>query len=376
MRANALRAWAEVDGGWDVAIHQALESTHPLYAFGVGVYNVIQNTLPIAHHVYFQGLELAQMHASSRRILGADHFRARVAEHQPDLVVSTHAHLNHGFFELVRQEMGTDRVRCVTYCGELWGGYGFSRHWVNPHADAFIGAVGPCRQQAIDLGMLADRATVGGFLLRPDFFREEEDHNSPRTLLSDELALDPSQLTVLLSTGAVGANNHLALLHCLEARRRPIQAVVLCGDQATVREKVVRWGERAVYTRVRALPRREDMPRLIRGVDLLVARPGTGTTSEAVLCGTPIAFNCIGGVMPQECLTLKFAHDRGFGATLAWPHDLARLLNMLDRQPQVLDAMRQAAVRSRPTQHPRGILNYLKTLSERSPGTERRSMCS
>ena len=78
---------------------------------------------------------------------------------------------NHGYFEAARAFLGRDRVRCVTYCGELAGGYGFSRNWVNPEADLFIGPVAETCEAAIALGMPKEKTKVGGFLLRPEFYR-------------------------------------------------------------------------------------------------------------------------------------------------------------------------------------------------------------
>ena len=362
MRARALQAWASRLTDWQVTILQTLETTHALYSFGVGLYNAIQRVLPVAHHVYFQFLERANLHRDAKSMLGTDHFRHQVAQIAPNLVVSTHAHLNHGFFDLVRAELGRDRVRCATYCGELWGGYGFSRHWVNADADAFIGAVQSCRQAALDHGMPDARAHVGGFMLRPEFYAELGGANSRHSVLGEDLDLDPEAFTVLLATGAVGANNHLPLLHCLESRRRRVQAVVLCGDRRTDLDAVSSWGRKAKHVMVRALPRRDDMPRLISAVDLLVARPGTGTTSEAILCGTPVVFNGIGGVMPQEYITVKFARQHGFGAVVYWPHQLARVLDQLQGSPARMDALRVNLAAARPAQQPNDIFDQLNHL--------------
>jgi processive 1,2-diacylglycerol beta-glucosyltransferase len=364
MRAHALKEWSQRQTDWQVTIHQALEATHGMYAFGVGLYNGIQRVLPLAHHAYFQFLERARLHGSADWIMGARRFRETVEDFSPDLVVSTHDQLNHGFFDLVRRQRGPDRVRCVTYCGELWGGYGFSRHWVNPDADAFIAAVGPCREAALRHGMSPEKAHVGGFLLRPAFFRQQETDDPREGFLGEELGLDPAIFTVLLSTGAVGANNHIRLLRAMESRGRPVQAVVLCGKRESSLRAVEEWSASAKHVRLRALPRREDMPRIMRSVDLLVARPGTGTTSEAILCGTPLLFNCIGGVMPQEYITVKFARHHGFAAVMYWPHQLARLLDDVARNPGLLQSLKGNIHKACPTQHPSDILGLLTEIAD------------
>lgn len=357
MRARALRDWVIKETDWEVTIHQALESTHGLYAFGVGLYNYIQRVVPVAHHAYFQFLELAGMHRRADQILGADRFMGSLEATKPDVIVSTHAHLNHGFFELARQF--DEKVTCVTYCGELYGGYGFSRHWVNPEADFFLGAVQPCTEQAFELGMPEANASTVGFLLRPEFHEAVHDAAERNRVLEGELSLTPERPTILLATGAVGANNHLAVLRYLEQRRRPLQVIALCGHDSALLNKVRQWGERSEYVVVRPLARREDMLRLIRSVDLLMARPGSGTTSEAILCGTPIVFNGIGGVMPQEYLTVKFARQAGFGPVVFWPHQLARLMDRVSADASLLPGWRAAVESARPREHPRLILDHL-----------------
>ena len=74
MRAEALKAWAESNEGkkynFEVSVHSTLESTHPLYAFGVKLYNFIQKRSPYLHHLYFNYLELVSMHRNKEKILG------------------------------------------------------------------------------------------------------------------------------------------------------------------------------------------------------------------------------------------------------------------------------------------------------------------
>ena len=357
MRAKALREWVMRETDWEVTVHQALESTHGVYAFGVGLYNVIQRVAPVAHHAYFNYLELAGMHRKAGWILGADRFLGTLEAVRPDLIVSTHAHLNHGFFELAGRFDA--KVRCGTYCGELYGGYGFSRHWVNPAADFFLGAVRPCTEQALKLGMPETRANTAGFLLRPEFHDDDYDADERGRFLEGELSMRADLPTILLATGAVGANNHLALLRWLERRQRPLQVIALCGQDSALLNKVRQWGDRARHVVVRPLARRGDMLRLLRSVDLVMARPGSGTTSEAILCGTPIVFNGLGGLMPQEYLTVKFARQAGFGPVVYRPHQLARWMDRTSDDDTLLPGWRAAVESARPREHPSLILERL-----------------
>ena len=214
-RAKAFKAWAEELRQWSVEIYCALENTHSFYRFGVETYNLIQRCYPRLHHVYFNILELAHLHRFPRLILGSGRYLTALRDFSPDLIFSTHAHLNHGFFELARQEFADRPIRCVTYCGELSGQYGFSRHWVNPSADLFIGSVEDTSRFAVESGMSSTRTITGGFLLAPDFYRQPPDQDDCAMFIRQTLGFDPGMFTLLLATGPVGANNHVQYLRNL-----------------------------------------------------------------------------------------------------------------------------------------------------------------
>lgn len=343
MRARSLRQWMELPENaphWECRVHQALESTHGLYRFGVWLYNAIQKTYPRLHHIYFNLLEILGTTRKANQLLGRQGFIALLEEFRPEIVLSTHGHLNHAFFELAGETLGRDRVRCVTYCGELFGGYGFARGWVNPAADHFIGAVEPCCQAARRLKMPEEKISRGGFLLHPNFFRPPEADEKAACLAG--LGLDPNRFTLLLATGANGANNHAACIAACDRAGLEVQIIALCGKNEQARAALERFSPRSAGLTVRALGYTDQMPGLLRSVSAVFARPGTGTTSEAIVCGCPVLFNAIGGIMPQEGITVRFARDRGlFLATIHRAAQLAPAVAALteDRLEEIRNQM-------------------------------------
>ena len=195
MRARAFQEWAQAEPSLEISaqLHRPLEKSHELYAFGVWLYNWIQRTAPFLHHAYFNFLEVVPI-VRTGKPLGAAKYRKVLEELQPDVLLSVHDSLNHGFFEYAREVLGHDRVKCVTYCGELSGGYGFSRHWVNPSADLFIGAVPETCEAAVRLGMAPERTQVGGFLLRRFFYDPPEDDGRARGIHPREVAARPGRI--------------------------------------------------------------------------------------------------------------------------------------------------------------------------------------
>lgn len=379
MRARSFIEWSQLERPqrMQAKMHKALESTNELLAFGVRAYNWIQRTYPGLHNVYFNLLEVAAPCDRPAKIFGQDRFRRVLDEEAPDLVLSVHGFLNHGFFDLARQHLPT--VRCVTYCGELFGRYGFSRHWVNPRADLFIGAVDETCARARELGMPENRSVVGGFLLHPAFYQTPQVPAERRHFLSANLGLDPARFTLLLSTGEHGANNHLALLTALRDRlplhlQGRLQVIALCGRSDETFQAVRSWNQANQNFLVRPLPYADSfhMSRLLQCSNAVVVRPGTGSTSEAIQTACPIIFNGIGGFMPQERITLRYARRRGFSSEIEEAGGLPPILSpwLEDVDDIGYHGKRECMIAARPRQHPLDILSAVVNAPRHEPQIE------
>ncbi|WP_309398878.1 glycosyltransferase [Cerasicoccus maritimus] len=367
MRARSLKAWAEHPSaaslGIQVEVFQTLESLDGLYKFGVETYNWIQLHAPWLHHGYFNFLELAAMHRKASAIKGRERFAEELLRVRPDVIVSTHAHLNHGFFALAKEVLGADKVKCLTYCGELFGGYGFSKHWVNPASDGFIGAVQETCDWAAHLGMAADKNHVGGFMLNPGFWVDPLSPEAKRQWITDTLGLDPDQFILVLATGANSANNHLDLLDGLARAKVCPQVVALCGRNEVALDALNVWGIANPEIRIKPLPYFTEMFKLLQCASAVVARPGTGTTSESILAGCPIIFNGLGGIMPQEWITVKFMRAHGIDLVMNRAGQLPKLVKPLLDNPEQLADTKAKMVLVRPQQHPLDILKRLASLA-------------
>lgn len=355
MRARAFASWAGHERlralDLEVESHQALEQTSRLYHFGVGLYNWIQRHYPNLHHVYFNFLEWVGPCRSKVFLRNAGLFRGLLETVDPELMISVHPALNHAFFAVARDTLGEGRVRCVTYCGELYGGYGFSRHWVNPAADLFVGAVEETCEAARRLGMPEKKIWVGGFMLDPSFYAPPLGETE-RDGFVRELGLEPAEPVLMLSTGGRGANNHVAFLQALEGLPRPPQVLAVCGRSSRTRVEVKRWTGRSRTLRVKALGLRTDMARLMSVSWAVVARGGTGTTSETIMAGVPLIVNGLGGVMPQERITVAYCKRHGIGPVVRTAGDLRRVVRKWMESPAVYEAVRAGVLAARPVHDP------------------------
>jgi len=368
MRANSLALWARNVFGEDqieISTSQALESTHRIYGFGVGLYNFIQRKAPWLHHVYFNYLEIAGMHRKASRIMGTERFKQVVRATRPDRVISVHAHTNHGYFELVRsaaEEAGFAPPACITYCGELFAGYGFSRHWSNAAADGFIGATSEVCAAARAIGLPSKRTYPGGFLLRPHFYLPATTLRERAITVGRQLDLDPEAFTLFVSTGLAGANNHPAIVHALgRSGPEPLQVIMACGQREDTQRKLTHIARQYPHLSVRPLgpidPAR--MASLKTLASVVVARPGTGTTSEAIQLGVPLIHNRIGGIMPQELITAQYCKHHHCTLQARSPEDVATKVRRLQSAPDECATLRTNLLSARPKGTPEDIVRWI-----------------
>jgi processive 1,2-diacylglycerol beta-glucosyltransferase len=316
-RAQAFAEWCfelyrhEVD----VRIEQMLEKSSGFFSAGVRFYNWIQKKSPWIHKVFFLFVELLSLLNRRSVTFGRAYYEAVLREYQPHLVFSVHDCLNRGYFQLARKILGPVNVRCATYCGEFSGGFGYSINWVEPSADLYISRTPTARDYAVKLGMPADRTRVRGYLMQPRAHLEVFTPETRAAYLEETLELRPDLFTVFLATGGNGANNHLELLPKLLPHADKIQAVVICGNNREVYNQLVHWRTEHPELNCFVDGFSEQVHLLMQVSDAIVTRGGTTTCAKALHFRCPIIFNAIGGIMPQEELTVKFFH-RGAGVEL------------------------------------------------------------
>ena len=307
MRAYALLDWWMGQGG-DGEVYHPLENTFWGYQAGCQLYNIIQKKFPFLHYGYFHFLEYASMHRSSSRIIGAKIFKQKIQAYLPDLIVSTHAHLNHGYFDLSR--MDADKpAPFVVYCGELADGHGFSKHWINPEIDLFACPFRESSDAAQSRGMPAEKTLVSGPLLRKAFYSNHLKFDKAEVIRS--FGLNPNMPIYLLATGANGVNRHIPTIKSIEQAGINCQILALCGHNQKTFDEIKKL---APYTRARVVPfaylNDDRILELLTISTWMLARPGAGLTTEAIVTGCPVIFDLSGGCMPQESNNLNFWKSR------------------------------------------------------------------
>ena len=354
----------------DVRIEQMLEKSSGFFRLGVDFYNWIQKKSPWLHKAFYMFVELLSFLNKRSVSFGRGYYEAVLRDYQPHLVFSVHDCLNRGYFQLARKILGVDRVRCATYCGEFSGGFGYSVNWVEPSADLYLSRTATARDYALKLGMPRERTRVRGHLMQPRQHLEMLKAEARTAFIEEKLELRSDLFTVFLATGGNGANNHLALLPALLPYADRVQAVVICGRNREAYNQLVHW--RAEHPEFHCFVDgfSEEVHLLMQVSDAIVTRGGTTTCAKALHFRCPIIFNAIGGIMPQEALTVKYFR-RGEGAELiTGAADLARVIAGWMENRREYDRLRANFLKLRYDEDPTLVVRELVDLAQEVSGTK------
>jgi processive 1,2-diacylglycerol beta-glucosyltransferase len=353
----------------DVRIEQMLEKSSRLFNAGVRFYNWIQQKSPWIHKVFYIIVEALSFLNRRSVTIGRAYYESVLREYQPHLVFSVHDCLNRGYFQLARRMLGRDRVRCATYCGEFSGGFGYSINWVEPSADLYVSRTPTARDYAVKLGMPPERTTVRGYLMRPRQHMGFLSAAERTAYREQELELRPDLFTVFLATGGNGANNHLALLNELLPFADRLQAVVICGRNREAYNEVLHW--RTMHPGFHCFLDgfSEQVHLLMQVSDVVVTRGGTTSCAKALHFRCPIIFNAIGGVMPQESLTVKFFNRGAETQLISTPADLGRLIAGWMEFPAGYTRYRESFLSLRYEEDPTVLIRELVDLAQEVSGT-------
>ncbi|MEC7800135.1 MAG: hypothetical protein VX609_02490 [Verrucomicrobiota bacterium] len=325
MRASAI---SDISSslGIKTQVIRPLEEGSSIDKFGSNLYNWIQKFYPRLHKIYFHFLEIASLHHKSSMIFSVKNYEKKILEFSPDLVISVHAHLNHGFRDIICENIKLPNVpKFVVCCGELSNGSGFSNHWVNPKIDEFWCPFEDSLNAAVSRGMPFQKSFVVGPLLREPFYsipsKKEIDDFILKYRLKKDLGI------CLLGTGANGVQNHIKAIRSLRQSSYKGQIFALCGNNGKLQSKLI---EQNQYNSliIRPVGRlcAKEMSVLMHLSSWIYGRPGAGLTTEALVANRSMVFDTNKGVMPQEENNLNFWRDNCQKLTIAnGPRELGLL---------------------------------------------------
>jgi processive 1,2-diacylglycerol beta-glucosyltransferase len=143
-----------------------------------------------------------------------------------------------------------------------------------------------------------------------------------------------------------------------------VQAVVICGKNREAYNQVLHW--RAEHPQFDCFLDgfSEQVHLLMQVSDVIVTRGGTTSCAKALHFRCPILFNALGGVMPQESLTVKF-FSRGAGTQLLGsPADLGHIVGGWMESRAVYERYRDEFLKLRYEEDPTVVITELVDLAQ------------
>lgn len=364
-RADAFAEWCFqlYRHGVDVRIEQMLERSSIINRGGVNLYNWIQKRLPILHGIYYTFIEFLAILNRRTVSLGRGYYEQVLQEYRPHLILSVHDCLNRGYFQVARKLLGADRVRCITYCGEFSGGWGYSINWIEPSADLYYSRTPTARDYAVRKGMPVEVCRVRGHLMRPRSHLEVIAPEDRGHFRAKRLGLRPDLFTVFLATGGNGANNHFSLLPVLLEMADRVQVIVICGKNREVFHQLMHWRSQHPTLHLYVEGYSEQVHLLMQVSDAIVTRGGTTTCAKALHFRCPIIFNAYGGIMPQENLTWKFFRNGAHSQKVENADDFLRLIQQWMEDPSYYATYRAAFLALRYEENPTLLIDEIVGLA-------------
>jgi len=249
--------------------------------------------IPVMHGV------IRMMHSLQVRLL-----RECWQRLQPDLVVSVVPHLNRALFESLRAEDA--RTPFVTVVTDLAD---YPPHfWFEPQDQHFICGSERAQHQARALGVAEERIwSVSGMVLHPRFY---ETIRADRAAERRKLRLHPSRATGLVLFGGYGSQAMLRIAKRMEACRREIQLIFLCGRNQRLAHRL-RGLDLLFPAHVEGFT--EDVAHYMWLSDFFVGKPGPGSLSEALAMRLPVIVQAGVQTMAQERYNVEWIRQHGVG---------------------------------------------------------------
>jgi processive 1,2-diacylglycerol beta-glucosyltransferase len=230
-----------------------------------------------------------------RRRLAFDKLNTRpfikmLGEYQPDIAVCTHF-LPSEIISWLKEKHKIDIPQAIVITD-------FDVHamWLCRHFEHYFVALDETKEHLVQLGVPQAQVTVSGIPIDP-VFAEMKDKKQMRLHYS----LDPSLVTILISTGGFGVGPVEQLLQSLLKMRNKAQAVVICGKNEELKNHIDSLIENipaSAPLQISSVGYTTEMDSFMSAADLLLGKPGGLTACEALAKG--LGFIIVNPIRGQE----------------------------------------------------------------------------
>ena len=262
---------------------------------------------------------------------------AKLAEQDPDVVVSVHPLLNHVAHAAIgRSGRPRGLMTVVTDLIEL------HRGWALPEADLVVVPTEEAGRVVGSLGVAGDRILALGL---PVDLRFRPPAPGEKQALRRRFGLEEGRPTLLVLGGGEGSGKLLQQVRALAWGEHDWQVIAVCGRNEKLRRRLSRV---RFSTPTAILGFVDFMPALMRAADLVVTKAGPGAIAEALATGVPMVLT---GYLPgQETMNVRFVTQSGFGLYAPRSEELRQAVTRIlaAGSGEVQDMAARAAAIARP----------------------------
>jgi len=267
------------------------------------------------------------------RSLTNDHHAKKLLEdivkNQPDVIVSTHF-LPPEILGRAKQK-GLIRSKMITVITDFYP----HTFWMNPGTDHYWVMADETKQELVRRGVPEEIITAGGIPILPAF-----QPAGKKTELLKKYGLEKDRFTLLLTSGSFGLGPQEAILEELKAFKDKIQCFVVCANNKEL--KAILESKTYPYS-VKIFGFIDFMPELMEASDLMVAKSGGSTTSEALTKG--VVMVVMAPIPGQEARNVKLLKIRDAAYFLEDPNEIHNIVQGILDDPSSLQKKRDAIKR-------------------------------
>ena len=252
-----------------------------------------------------------------------------IVRNQPDVIVSTHF--------LSPEILGRAKLKGLIRSKMITVITDFYPHtvWVNPGTDHYWVMADETKQDLTRRGVPSGIITVGGIPILPTF-----QPMGKKGEFRKKYGLDENRFTILLTSGSFGLGPQEAILEELKTFRDKVQCFVVCANNKELKAIL----ESKTYPfPVKIFGFIDFMPDLMEASDLMVAKSGGSTTSEALTKG--VVMVVMAPIPGQESRNVKLLKLRDAAYFLNDPHEIHAIIKGILEDPSSLQKKREAITR-------------------------------
>lgn len=249
-----------------------------------------------------------------------------VVKNQPDVIVSTHF-LPPEILGRAKQK-GLIKAKMITVVTDFYP----HTFWVNPGTDHYWVMADETKQDLVRRGVPEGIIAVGGIPILPAF-----QPTGKKLEILKKYGLENNRFTILLTSGSFGLGPQEAILEELKAFKDHVQCFVVCANNKELKAIL----DAKIYPYpIKIFGFVDFMPELMEASDLMVAKSGGSTTSEALAKG--VVMVVMAPIPGQETRNVKLLKLRDAAYFLNDPREIRGIVHRILEDPSSLQKKRNA----------------------------------